>query len=364
MPPTPFGPSWDDIDLAAIQAFLTQVDEEGLTWEGKSDDREPLRPTQIHKAVCGFANSEAGGYLLLGVEGGQGLPWTAPGLHNPPAPEIQPWLDNIIRTGVNPVPPFEIKSWSAPGRGPVAIVQVRSVSVPPCITASGVVYERTSGQTLPVRDATRLGSLYTRGQAARVSAETRAAVARDRWFNDPPVGDMTHTQIIIGASATGLPMDISSRLFTEAFAETIRDRLVARLPLQFLGRSHPPAIQPRQDHVSAFSLNSSGDEASWATVHWDGSVAAAYWTNQWSHLESLIRGEYILRITSLASELLSDLGTTGATHLHLLTRDHDTNFYSAQRWAESGALLPDELESIYREFRRALGRPAWEPVEG
>lgn len=67
MPPDLGGIPWPRLSLADLDAFLAAEPEETLYWEAKGDGRERLAPQALAKAVCGFANSERGGYLMLGA---------------------------------------------------------------------------------------------------------------------------------------------------------------------------------------------------------------------------------------------------------------------------------------------------------
>ena len=60
----PFGVAWEDLDLTRLEAFFADADEEPLTWEAKGGGPDGLRRDQIVKAVCGFANSELGGFIV------------------------------------------------------------------------------------------------------------------------------------------------------------------------------------------------------------------------------------------------------------------------------------------------------------
>ena len=360
--PTPFGAQWADLTLADIERFLSGAEEEGLTWEAKADRADqPLRPTTIHKAVCGFGNSEDGGYLLIGIARHENR-WVADGLAAPPSPELTSWLDSVIRSGVNPVPAFKIQAWETAKGTPVGALYIPPVTVPPCITASGTVYERTSGRTSPVTDAAQLARLYAQGESARRDAEQRALRCRDQSFNDPPVGDTTRIQVVLAASSTGKPSDIAAVLFTQVFASTIKERLGDRLwPME-----HPRLVDRgtlmRQDRVISYNITKDRTQASWAVALWDGSVAVAFWATEWSDMHSLELGEYIPNAWTIAADLLKALGCHGLSHVTLIARHNESQVFAVQRWTDQPAPPnADELSNVYRELRRATGDAAFEP---
>jgi Putative DNA-binding domain len=200
MPPNIFSESWDDLTAEAINEFLASEVDEGLLWEAKSDGREPLGQHIVRKAVCGFANSDQGGYLIVGAHqvGGR---WELSGLASPPAGELTTWLENLIATGVAPVPKHSIKGMAGTG-GPCAIVSVDPVAVPPALTSAGAVYERVSGATNPVTDQTELARLFAQARTARLRAELEATEAVGQAFNYPVIPELVSIYSVALAPAS------------------------------------------------------------------------------------------------------------------------------------------------------------------
>ena len=63
-----FGVPWDQIEFAEVASFLSGATDEGVTWEAKGDDeRGAWHPRGVRKAVCAFANSFLGGYIIVGA---------------------------------------------------------------------------------------------------------------------------------------------------------------------------------------------------------------------------------------------------------------------------------------------------------
>jgi hypothetical protein len=75
---TIFGPSWAQLQLPDVEAFLQDAPSEPLEWEAKGD----FDPNSIRRQVCGFANSHNGGYLILGAQR-RGDSWTLDGVGFP-----------------------------------------------------------------------------------------------------------------------------------------------------------------------------------------------------------------------------------------------------------------------------------------
>lgn len=191
VPPDLFGATWDDLTLSHVDRLLADSSEETLTWEAKSDGANQLGPQTIRKAVCGFANSERGGYLILGAELINGA-YTLTGLSHPPAAELGSWVDQLVRSGMHPVPRLDHKAWS--GRPNAAIIAIDPVEEPPCLTTTGAVYIRTSGRTVPVNDSGDLARLFSLGRSFRQqraieaagSLILRAVESRSHLLRNPP----------------------------------------------------------------------------------------------------------------------------------------------------------------------------------
>ena len=92
------GKSLHELRVDDVRSLLDDTRAEPLHWEAKGVE---LKPGEVRKQICGFANSHDGGYLILGthVTGGK---WVIDGLSfpdgDPPA-----WVSNVAR-GVQPYP--------------------------------------------------------------------------------------------------------------------------------------------------------------------------------------------------------------------------------------------------------------------
>lgn len=350
MPPQIFAVDWDVLDLEHVQSFLQAATEEGLTWEAKAGERPHNR--SVHKAVCGFANSTVGGFLILGAEHAEGQGWSLPGMNF--QGEAGPWISSVIATGMSPVPRFDVKVWPRDGGRIACVIAVDPVAVPPCITKQGQVFERTSGQTIPVTDPLVLTRLTDRGQAARERAALTATASVASLVNYPPA-DLP-VLLSLGLAATGMPDDVSAYLFNEdfatgAFLTQIREHLQLG---PYLRRPFFTAVEQ-----GALKATLEGLDSIWvATARWDGSVAIGYLAPETqlvaTGLMELIRPAWVV-----AANLLRELSAYGSAHLYCSAQlwNEGVQF---KRWTSVEPPTEAELSSVERELRRANGEPAWE----
>jgi hypothetical protein len=270
---TIFGVPWAKLELSHVEAFLGGAGREPLTWEAKGTT---VRPEQVTKHVGGFANAAEDGYLLLGFEH-DGSSWEATGCAFP-GDDPPVWVSNVVRSTLRPRPRIDVRDW--PGKTKkkrCAVVRVEPVAEPPCVTTGGQLYERVSGQTIPVGDAGDVRALYERGAAAVARAEKTALRALDViGVNDLP-GIPCALLLALTIAPVGYADDIAARLFTSDLERSLRSLLgeLPTEPLFFEDFSRPNVIvytTLRQDAV----LGATPEDAcyqSWnIRAAWDGSV--------------------------------------------------------------------------------------------
>jgi hypothetical protein len=283
-----FGAAWSNLAVEDVEAFLREADQEGVTWEAKADtEQSSLRPDSIRKAACGFAN-QIGGYLILGAHKAEGDGWDLPGI-TPPADEPEVWLGKTLRR-LRPEPRFAVKTWLRAGDKIAIVIQIEPVAVPPCMTPQGRVYERVTGETLPVEDPILLDKLFRRGENARTRAAQLAPRAAKRalnasgWFFQKSVG------LAVGLAPLARETDdISSQLFTQetrnAMVQASWDLLLGLRP-----EGHPDDVGQRQEQDAHAALLHFDEHRTWGVkdevvattrstwltqANWDGSVAAS-----------------------------------------------------------------------------------------
>jgi hypothetical protein len=216
---TIFGSPWQDLQLEHIRSFLAGEDAEALLWEAKGTQ---LDPHELRKQVCGFANRHDGGYLILGATQTKSG-WNLDGMDFPDEPPI--WVTNTLGDGrPNPYPDgLDVHAWPVGEGRHVAVVWVPPIATPPC-NASGTVYERVSGKTIPVREPLRLAELFARGQSAHTSAREKARqAAHSAIGHGESLPDYRHDypQFGLGLAAVAYMPDVSSRLFSPWFEEDV-----------------------------------------------------------------------------------------------------------------------------------------------
>lgn len=254
-----FGTPWHDLDLAAVGRFLTHdAEAEGLTWEAKGTDPRgggdrPHRDA-VRKNVSAFANSELGGFYILGAarEQRNAGSWRLDPLDFQ-GEEPTAWLSRVVRGGVNPLPFYDIHEWELDGRH-VAVLRVDPVGEPPCITMSGEVFTRVSGESIPVTNPETLRRLYERGEE-RVQRSIRNA----RYAGKPErdglagrgygvgLGEPAELRLRVAFAPVGVDESTETRVLRRSFATLVVEAAHA-LP--------PSPLFPYSPH-SDFLMNTS-----------------------------------------------------------------------------------------------------------
>ena len=368
---TIFGVAWEDLELDDVRRYLDGAEGEPLLWECKGTK---LDPHDVRKEVCGFANGNEPGYLILGGdEGASGWELNGHTFSDEPAT----WVSQAVQDGVRPYPALDVRSWRAKKGSPkkVAVVRVEPVATPPCFSR-GTVYERVSGATVPVKEPVQLAALYGRGQAARLRAEELAVdwakLGRDDYEHELVADD--RCRFALAVAATGYHSDISSRLFTPEFDEALKQ--VAR---EYLVRPEgrpedmltPTVLSTRQWGRLAYVQDQPAHDLTvgWLiTGHWSGAVAIQYVTTAvWVEADLLVESE-MRDAMSAALLLVEALGGYGPRHVAVNVHGGDALRTSETRKPVDAAMDrgptddgPDELiPSLARELRRAQERTAQE----
>jgi hypothetical protein len=374
-----FRVAWSDLTLPDVAAFFETAGDEGLTWEAKGTERP--HPDSVRKQVSAFGNS-IGGYLIIGAVRRQDGGWAIPGVAFPDE-EPQAWVSHVIReNGVRPVPKFDVKSW-ATEEGSVAVVQVEPVAAPPCITRSGEVFERVSGESPRVTDPIVLARLFERGSGAEKRAEGAALRQADYAALADP-GEPPFLIVGVSVARIGQPDDIGRRVFSERFAESQREtvRGLPREPLFFFAGEATYRNAVTQDSVIATMSN--GGRHRWeARVSWDGSVLVLYTASPGEDFEARSGiAEVVRHVVSPGARAAVGLADhlDGYGRAHVVVRAYGRGFTfitpegrgfesrgpegmrPIQRWTGDDGVITDAvLASIQREWMRAGGVEVWEP---
>ena len=346
-----FDAPWGQLERSHVEAFLDDASEEGVTWEAKGAGKGQSHPhsDSLRKAACGFAN-QIGGYLIIGASRQDGR-WRLDGI-KPPAEEPGLWIGQILRR-LQPVPRFEVSDiFELDDQKVALVVKVEPVVNPPCMTPDGRVFERVSGETLPVEDPVLLDRLLRRGEHARGRAEHFARRAAERAIALPDWPTQHSMSISVGLASVGRETeDISSRLFTEP----THDALVKSI-WELLGDVRPETIDisQRQDAYTAITDSPAHNHydvdnqtvvgiirtSRFLQANWDGSVAAGAWFSDDLLQDAIYPDQLISKCWREAAAIGKRLGGYGPAYLHVLIAV-----------AKSG-----EVE-VYGQEARVAGRP-------
>lgn len=346
---TIFGVSWDGLRVLNITRFLADAGDEPLTWEAKADGRGRLSPRAVRQEICAFANSERGGYLILGTTGGRGEPWTLPGLRQPP-PDLSAWISSAA-SGVSPTPRVDVRTFRATAtRGRVAIVWIPPVDEPPAITIDGGIFVRIAGASPSVTDPRVLAELFGRGATGRLSAAERAEQA---------VNNATRSQhrfVSFGGAAIGGPREIHSPIYGAAFLKDLEN--IAR---ERLSQAMPVArVEPAMDHRKAWIRLRDSDEQ-WRgelQAHRDGSVGVHFWSGpntSFDPLAMVVDGGHVQVALGAIVAVLARSGASGRVNFRVSVQkalSSHSDKVDLERWIDLAEPTEADISGLIRDLRR------------
>lgn len=382
-----FGVSWEDLGPEHIDAFLADSTEEPITWEAKG--REQPRRDTVRKHACGFAN-RIGGFLIVGAEQDAEGSWSAPGVaFDVDEPAL--WLEEVIRA-LRPAPAGEAKAWPRADGRKLAVLRVQPVAQPPCMTPGGTIYERVSGQTVPVTDPAALNRLFGRGEAALELADKHAHQAAIHLMLRPPIGVTPEVVLSIGIAAVGQPDDAAFAPFRPSFyrrlVESAERDLQPNAVLSGVPGFRTHAIASTDQEALMVALE--GRHAHWfAAATRNCAVGVAHSvpdvTNREEARGSLttLLAECLPRAWRFAADRLRDLGGRDLAHLQVRLDPHhrvaesllvgndplmnavrdDVRDIEVHRVVAIDHPTDDDLASVVRDLRRGLGYLDLEPEE-
>lgn len=372
---TIFGVPWSELTLERVASYLDDAEDEPLLWEAKGIR---LDAHALRKEVSAFGNSHDGGYLILGAE--QCETWELIGCEFPSEPQL--WVSQTIHDGIRPVPTFDVHAFPLNQRH-VAVVRVQPTSVPPCIVR-GTVYERVPGAAIPVKAPERLAELFRRGDMAREQAESGAREDA-RWLmidgvgRGSPVGGADESgrevQVAVALAPTGMPPDVSSRLFTRPFEEALGKAVLKLHGGSRLQAAASPETSWSQDTLAA-ELDAIGSvRTHWRVqASWNGVVGIYYLIDVGDVvIESLVErvigaawetGVELLRKLDAGGQIYVAVTAAGGPfppNLPNIVGPLEDRFLELGR----GPVALDEdptahFQRIERELRRTLGEHAYE----
>lgn len=359
---TLFGVPWDALGLDDLRAFLKNQPDEGLTWEAKGGD---IRPEHVRNAVCAFANSDLGGFLVLGVSRPRATGiWAFD--HWEPRGEPGLWVEDCLaHGGVAPRPRLQVKDWRLDdGVGRVAVLAVDPVAIPPALTAGGEVWTRVTAASVRVTDPADLRRLFDRGR----DAERRAEAIADAGLTSVEVVDWLQrpTVYALSLAVPGLPADISATLFRHSLATAMEDALGGPLTAETLDpRFSKPQIRVDRSSLKGSTSSEFGSDGGFSLMLTrEGAFVVARADAELAGQGAPLVGHSPQELSRLWEVLVAFARRVGAlpggpafVAIWLSHRPH----FVLRRWVSVAALSGDDLASIQREAKRASGEPAWEP---
>ena len=339
------GKRLQELELVDVRSLLDDAQAEPLHWEAKGIE---VKPGEVRKQICGFANSHDGGYLILGTDV-RNDEWVFDGVafpdNDPPA-----WVSSVAE-GVQPYSEgLDTRPILLDGRRMLAVVWVPPTPTPPC-NAHGTVYERVSGRTVSVREPLRLAQLFARGDGAHARAQELARRAAADALElgaaeSPPSDDL---QFGLGLCATSYAPNISSRLFSPGFWDTV----AAASPLPQPGPLRPQGVrcEHRQDAViGRVPRHWEGDPRWYMRATWNGSVAVACLFSERSGISGLI--ESIHDGWAAACTLIAELQPIGDAYLSVQFQGDPP--FGKERVTEQSARLKSGGSTVDRSEGRSM----------
>ncbi len=245
---------------------------------GRRRGKRPARRDSVAKAVCGFANA-IGGYLIIGAER-EGAGWRLRGVSFP-SDEPGTWISSLVSSGVTPLPRFDVKAFPRGQDVDAVVVRIEPTSSPPCMTTSGVVYQRVSGQTRPVTDQRVLSDLFERGATIRTRTEANALRAAQRIVSEAGAFAPEHSVMAVSLCGVDGPVDKAQALFSQEPARPVTDLVHADLQLDPYAR-YGVRGSVHQDCLRVWTASEECGEGTTAAAFWDGCVAIV-----WSSLDEV-----------------------------------------------------------------------------
>jgi hypothetical protein len=305
------------VELDDVAALLDDVAAEPLHWEAKGIK---VNPGEVRKQICGFANSQDGGFLILGTVADEGA-WHLDGVvfpnDDPPA-----WMSDVAQ-GVQPYPEgLDTQPLQTEDGKWITVTWVPPTPTPPC-NAHGTVYERVSGATRSVREPLRLSELITRGETAHGTAKWQAKHAAERAsafgakLLEAPAENVSFA---LGLRAVAYDEDLRVHLFSPTMIELLLDTVPGSRGSK-LGKD--VLIDHRQDAVIAYPYGATQDigAGEWVVhVAWDGSVGVACRVarvERVGHVESLVN-EHIRKAWEISAKAIRLLGPRGPAYLQIV----------------------------------------------
>ncbi|MDO4963008.1 MAG: ATP-binding protein [bacterium] len=141
------GKEFLELKFSDVEKFLSDFDEEESFFvELKNND---ISTKDLIKEICAFSNT-FGGYIFLGIEDNKIITgckdWT------------EEKINNSIRNLMSPVPIFDIKKLTK-NNTKIFVIKIEEGTMPLYITNKGIIYERVSSSSFPIKDSSSINRL-------------------------------------------------------------------------------------------------------------------------------------------------------------------------------------------------------------
>jgi hypothetical protein len=377
-------------DLVADPGLVQRLIAEGETLFVERKEGNPadgLGPT-----VASFANM-LGGWLLLGVDDdGQVVGYEPPG-----TVDLQDYVRDLLRTRVDPLPPFAALMVSV-GEHRIGVVRVAESSDTPHITSEGVIYVRNPGGKQRVTDHRDILALARRGEDARVAAEQRlyklpmiadAMSTPDRIFGDDPTLDdpAPLLEVLVRATPYTVSGAFADRALSSPLAEHaqhVAESLIPHSPYP-QESSAQARVEPRARGLYCEAVRRGNLTHVDVAVDAGGVVALRMAERLDRHATELVRVHWLQPLIEGAVSLLAALDAYGraamaleireaawltmATGPNTLAKINPADLTGGWLYVGGDIAVPaasfdiDELvERWTRELARAARLPGWEPT--
>lgn len=142
------GKEWEKLTADDIEQFLRDPDlDETFFFEFKEND---VNSNGLAKEISALSNTY-GGYIFIGVSDDKQIEgtsdWNEQRLHS------------VIHDCVSPVPIFDIKRFTIHAKN-LLVIRIEEGTEPPYVTNRGLIYERVSSGSFPIKDSNKLTQLF------------------------------------------------------------------------------------------------------------------------------------------------------------------------------------------------------------
>lgn len=218
----PFGKPTAEADAADLDWLVKKQIVEGEFVEYKRD----WEPRKVARAVCSFANSRAGGTVIIGVEADKLLPVGVVGAEH--RGDLAESAIAAVRSLIAPIPSVRPIVIPLENRPPCLAIEVPPGTQPPYIfVPRGQILIRTptSSEPITISDRDQLDRLFAQGQRAKEWARGRLREAVEGLDAEPHMMGLATVPV----ADEGLPSE--PIIFRKSFLE----RLMPTFPSWMLG---------------------------------------------------------------------------------------------------------------------------------